>query len=171
MQKYSSICLIVVLCIVFFAGCGSDTKQSRKNTDTAIKGINSSLNQSFKTTQYDYQFSEEFDTSDLHYIVYETYDDMEKADNKISFVFKKDSTEFVAVKAESNKKLSQVQHIVETGLGDIDLLNLNVDELQKYYNTYLDSQSDLGNYKMLRLENDTYCIIIYQKDYLSPDTL
>ena len=135
MKKYSSICLIAILCIVFFVGCGSGTKQNRNSADSDIEKINSSLNQSFKTTQYDYQFSEEFDTADLHYIVYDTYDDMEKADNKISFVFKKDSAELIAVKAESNKKLSQVQHIVETGLGDIDLLNLNADELQKYYYT------------------------------------
>ena len=96
---------------------------------------------------------------------------MEKADNKISFVFKKDSAELIAVKAESNKKLSQVQHIVETGLGDIDLLNLNADELQKYYYTYPNAQSDLGSFKMLRLEDDTYGIIIYHKDYLSPASL
>lgn len=167
MKKYSSVCLIVILCMVFCVGCGSNLK----STDAAIKEINSSLNQSFKTAQYDYQFSEEFDADDLHYIVYHTYDDMEKADNKISFVFKKDSTELIAVKAESNKKLSQVHHIVESCLGDIDLLNLNADELQKYYYSYLNAQSDLGSFKTLRLEDDTYGIIIYHKDYLSPASL
>ena len=173
-KKVISILLAAVLCMSFLMGCGSEggtkgNKLIRSQSDSAIDEINSSLNHSFKTTEYDYQFSEEFDTTDLHYIVYKATDSSAKADVKLSFIFKKGKTEFVAVKIECNNYLSQVYSFSKICAGHIDLFGFT--PADNYSELYDNAKPEIGDFKILYKVNPNSQMIIYQKDYESPNLL
>ena len=129
--------------------------------------INERLSSFTKTTENNFQFSEEFNSSIFDYKVYESteYNNIlqKNSKTKISFLFNEDSDELLGIKIETQDRNNKAFISSQNCLKNINLFSFSEEDRNCYDEAIEETGATIGNYVV---KKERTLFILLNKNYI-----